>query len=430
MRSSTVSSRAQKGSKASFLRLFIWFLAVLFFFYEFFLRVLPATAAKHIFQGLDISIEQFALIGSGYYLTYSLMQFPVGILLDKFSTKFWFAIAVVTCAFGALWFSFAHSFFSALIARMLIGFGSAFGFIFFMVVTINWFPKKYFAFLTGCGQFLGALGPLFAGAPIALLLTKTEGNWRIIFFWVAVFGLIIAIAIGLFYRDKPEKKKKIVFIDKKNSLKKRLAALLRHPQIWWILLYSGFVYVTLPLLGAFWGASYLETRGFSSPTAALIVSMIWLGLALGSPVFGRLSDWTRRRKPLMGLCAILGITSSILFLWIPSQNPYFLGFLFFLLGVGGSGQNLGFAIITEHAPKNLHATALGMNNTGVMGFAAIIPPFVTSVIQSFLSNGQLTQHAFEKGFALIPLFFAIPLVLVIFAIKETFCRQQREIYHM
>lgn len=186
------------------------------------------------------------------------MQFPVGVLLDKFSTKLWVTIAVITCAFGALWFSYAHSFLSAFISRMLIGFGSAFGFIFLMVVTINWFPKKYFAFLTGCGQFLGALGPLFAGAPIAFLLAKTQGDWRIIFFWIAIFGLILAIAIGLFFKDKPQKRNKIVFIDKKIPLKKRLAALLIRPQIWWILLYSGFVYVTLPLLGAFWGTSYLE----------------------------------------------------------------------------------------------------------------------------------------------------------------------------
>jgi len=420
----------KKAKNNSFYSYFIWGLAVLFFFYEFFLRVLPATVAKQIFQDIDISIEQFALIGSGYYLAYSVMQFPVGILLDKFSAKLWVTIAVMTCALGAIWFSFSDGFISAFISRLMIGFGSSFGFISLMVVTLNWFSKKHFAFLIGCGQLLGALGPLCAGAPIALIMAQTHGDWRLIFLWVALFGVVLGLAIAFFYKDKPLSKKKIVFVDKKKPLRKQLAALLVRPQVWWILLYTGVVYVTIPLLGAFWGASYLEARGFASPKAALMISMIWLGLAIGSPIFGRWSDWMKRRKPLMALCAILGITSSVLLLWTPNENPYYLGLLFFLLGIAGSGQNLAFAIITEHSPKDLHATALGMNNTALMGFAAIIPPFVTTIIRSYTNNGELTALAFEKGFSLIPIFFALALVLVLFAIKETFCRQQMEIHHM
>ncbi|MDN3505763.1 MAG: MFS transporter [Simkaniaceae bacterium] len=423
-------SRQAKEPKITIRSLFIWLLAVLFFFYEFFLRVLPATVAKHIVVSIDVSIEQFALIGSAYYLTYSLMQFPVGVLLDKFSARLWITIAVMTCAFGAIWFSFAHSFIPAFIARLFIGFGSSFGFISLTVATLNWFPKKYFAFLVGCGQFIGALGPLCAGAPIALMMEATKGDWRLIFLWVALFGICLGLLIGFFFKDKPKKEQKIVFIDKKGPLKKRLVELLRRPQIWWILLFSGSIYVAIPLLGAFWGTSYLETRGFSTLSAAFIISMIWVGLAIGSPLFGRLSDLMKRRRPLMILCAIVGLISSILILWTPSTNFYYLCFLFFLVGLGSSGMNMAFAIITEHSPKSLQATAIGLNNTALMGAGAIIPPFVTSIIRNFTNGEGLTELAFEKGFAVIPIFFTLSLLLTLFAIRETFCRQQLEVHHI
>jgi len=418
-------SETKKFSTYSF---FIWTLAVLFYFYEFFLRVLPATVASDVIDSLNVSIEQFAIIGSAYYLTYSLMQIPVGVLLDRFSARMLITVAVGLCSFGALWFSFAYGFASAFVARLFIGLGSCFGFVSLMIVTLNWFPRKYFAFLVGCGQFFGAIGPLCAGGPIALAMEEVQGDWRKIFLWVAFFGLVLTLFIGVFLRSKPITKDKILFVDIKEPFKKRITRLLKQPQVWWILAYVATVYVTIPLLGAFWGTSYLETRGFSKSTSAFVISMIWVGLAIGSPLFGRLSDLSKQRKPYLFLLAITGVISTIFMLYTPSQNPYYLGGLFLIIGLAGSGQNLSFAIMAENAPKNLKATALGVNNTALMGSAAIVPPFVTSIIRHFSVNGQLTEASFEKGFLVLPCLFSLAALVALFGIKETFCRPQSEVH--
>jgi len=419
-----------KEKHFSIYSLFIWCLAILFFFYEFFLRILPGTIAKDIIHSLDMSIEQFAIIGSAYYLTYSFMQIPVGILLDRFPVRLLVTIAAAMCAFGTLWFSFAQGFVPAFIGRLLIGLGSSFGFISLMIVTLNWFPRQYFAFLIGCGQFLGAMGPLFAGAPIALMMRAVHGDWRIIFLWVALFGIVLTILIGLFLKGKPKVTSTIVFVDRRESLGKRVRSLLTRSQIWWTLAYSATIYVALPVLGAFWGTSYLETRGLSKLSAAFVISMLWVGLAVGSPVFGKLSDLMKRRKPLIFLCAVIGVLSSLIVLFTPSNNKYYLSSLFFFIGIAGSGQNLSFALISEHAPKAFRATALALNNTAIAGFAAIIPLFVTSIIQQFTKDGQLTELAFEKGLIVIPICFAIASLISFVGIKETFCRQQNVIHQV
>lgn len=416
------------SKKLSFFGFFIWTLAVLFYFYEFLLRVLPATVADNIIGSLDLSIEQFAIIASAYYVTYSLMQIPVGILLDRFPARVLITIAVALCSFGALWFSFAHSFIPAFIARLLIGLGSSFGFISLMIVTLNWFPRKYFAFLTGCGQFLGAIGPLVAGGPIALMLKSVHGDWRLIFLWVALFGISLTLLIGIFLKSKPLSQDKILFVDKKDPLLKRILQLLNKKQVWWILAYAASIYVALPILGAFWGTTYLQAKGFSKTSSAFAVSMIWLGLAFGSPLFGRVSDAIHRRKPIVLLASVSGLIGSALIFLIPMESIYFLSFCFFLIGFAGAGQSLSFVLMTEHAPEHLRATALGINNTAIMGFAALMPPFITSIIRHFAVDGQLTAVSFEKGLVLIPAIFFTSLLVGLFGIKETFCRQQNEVH--
>jgi len=425
-----MSGQNQSETRVTFLGCFVWFLAVLFFFYEFSLRVIPGTIAKPIYDTLKISIEQFSLIGSAYYIIYSIMQIPVGIILDRFSAKLWVIIAVAACAIGAFLFSIAGGFFSAFIARFLIGFGSSFGFIFLMIVSLTWFPRKYFAFLIGCGQFLGAMGPLCAGAPIAIWMEKTGGDWRLIFTYAAIFGIALALAITLFFVNKPKSEEKILFISRKESLKKQLGNLLSRPQVWFTLIFTATAYVAIPLIGAFWGSTYLQTRGFKPSAAAFIASMMWVGLGVGSPLFGRFSDLMKRRKPLMIFCSLIGAISSATFLWTTTMNPLFLSILFFLVGIGASGYGIGYAVITEQSPKSLQGTALGLNNTAVMGFAAIIPPIVTTIIHRYSNGTHLTEAAFERGLLIIPISFSLALLVVIFTIKETFCRHQLEVHHI
>lgn len=406
--------------------IFIWILSILFFLYEFFLRVLPATLSLSIVQGLNINIGQFAIIGSAYYLTYSLMQIPVGILLDRFSIRVLVTIASCLCSFGALWFAFSQDFTSAFIARFMIGIGSSFGFVGLMVITLNWFPKKHFAFMLGCGQFLGAIGPLVAGVPIALLLNFFNGDWRLIFLWTAIFGIILTVMIALFFRGKQKDPDAIVFIDRTTSIIKQIKKVLNKRQIWWTMFYASLLYVSLPLLGAFWGTAFLESKGFEKPTAALICSMIWIGLAVGCPFLGKLSEKYKRRVAFFALSAFAGLISSLLILFSSIENVYCLSFLFFLIGFAGSGQSLSFAVIAENAPKKLKATALGMNNTAIMGVASILPIFVTSIIQHYTVGDKITLLAFEKGLIVMPICFIIALIISLLAIKETFCRQQGE----
>ncbi len=421
--------------KISFIGLAIWSLTTLFFFYEFFLRVVLGTFASKLMLDLHLGAEEFSILGAAYYITYSLMQTPVGLLVDKFGVRLLVTVATAICAFGVLWFSFSDTFIPALISRFLIGFGSAFAFVSLLVLALNWFPAEQFSVFSGTAQFLGAIGPLLAGGPTAILLEALHGDWRLILLWVGIFGVFLSVMLGFFVRNKPKgSKKKIIYIETTEPIKQRLSQLLKNNQVWIIVCFAAFAYVSMPLLGAYWGTTYLESRGFNKSSAATITSMIWLGLATGSLTLGKISDIFKRRKPVLCLSTLLGAVISAVILYFSPNDQIILIPLFFLLGYASSAQVVSFPTITEHVPAKLKATAIGFNNTAITLFAGILPPFASSLIQDAREltphpTGILyTQSDFTIGLSMMPIVYIIAFFLALFGIRETFCRPQQEVH--
>jgi len=417
--------------------LFVWTLAALFFLYEFFLRTFIGTIADELIHALHTTPEQLSIIGSSYFLTYGLMQMPVGLLADRFGVRRLLIFATIICVFGVFVFYGSHTFYMAVVSRFLMGFGSSFGFICLLVLALNWFPQNNFGFFSGLAQFLGSIGPLIAGAPLVWVLHHTHDNWRFVLLEIGAFGIILSILIAMFVRNKPKKTDyRAIFLTRSESLWQRLLRLFKSPQTWWIMLYSGTVYIALVLLGAVWGTEYLEARGFSQSRAAFIASLIWLGLAIGCPLFGFISDRIRRRKPIMVLCAVLGIFVSLAIIFWPSQNGVVFEILFFGLGIAGSGQSLGFAVIAEHSERSLHATAMGLNNSMLSFFSTFLVPLIGLVIeysvplQIRLGGGKYQPHDFILGFLAMPVCYVLATFFGSYGVKETYCRQQHELFKL
>ncbi|MGD9153737.1 MAG: MFS transporter [Gammaproteobacteria bacterium] len=424
-------------TKISLLGCFIWTLAALFFLYEFFLRTFLGSIVHEITIALKINAEQLSYIDAGYYLTYGLLQIPVGILVDKYGARLLLTIFSFVCALGVFVFCFAHGLATGIIGRFLMGAGSAFAFICLLNLTLNWFPQKIMGFIFGLAQFLGAIGPTIAGAPLVILLYKMHDNWRLVFFLIGLVGILLAILIGIFVRNKPKSfKLQLKFLSKSSSLMQKLITLVKNPQAWWIVLYSAANYVALAFLGTLWGTTYIETRGISHETAAFISSMVWFGLAFGCPFFGAISDIIKRRKTTLIASAILGMCMTLAIIYCPINSKIIFALLFFGLGVAGSGQSVAFTTIAEHVEVNLHATALGFNNAGIAFANTMMIPLITALIQlSFhqhFAAGKQIYHQSNFTLSLLSLttLFLISLIVAIFGIKETFCRQQKEFFKL
>ena len=366
----------EKTEKITILGSFIWLVATLFFLYEFFLRTFVGTLAYQIISELHLSLEEFSLLGTAYFISYSLMQIPVGILCEKFGVKKIAVIAAFICALSIFLFANSTTFEMAFFSRLIMGFGSSFAFICLLVVTLDCFPRKYFGFFAGATQLIGTAGPLLAAGPLMSFMVNMNESWRGMGFQVGYVGIVIAILMIFFLKKRPlQKEKKVVFLKKNTEpIKKQVKNLLKNRQALFIAFYSAFVYVSIVIFAAVWGTDYLQVLGFSQTNAAYLISIAWIGYAFGCPFLGFVSDTMRRRKPVLILASVLGFI-SILFIIFSSLSFWIFAISFFSLGIAAAGQSVGFVIISEHVRESMRSTAF-LNNTVIMLFSATIPLFL------------------------------------------------------
>ncbi|MGD9107820.1 MAG: MFS transporter [Gammaproteobacteria bacterium] len=416
----------QSNDKITILGCFIWLLAASFFLYEFFLRTFIGTIADEITSSLHLGAEQLSLIGAAYFVTYGIMQAFVGVLIDSFGIKKLLAAATFICVAGVFLFTFAQGFILLLIARLLMGFGSAFGFVSLLMLSLNWFPHKHFGFIAGLSQLLGAVGPLLAGAPLVILLTSLHNNWRIVLGGIGVTGLLIGCLIWIFVRDFPKNvDNKIIYLNKEKPIYKKLINLFRNTQAWLIIIYATLANSSLAILGIVWGTTYLETHNFSQKNAALVSSLIWAGYAIGCPILGFISDFLKQRKLPMLICASLGLVASIFTIYTPINNIYIFSLIFFCLGIAGSGQSLAFAIMSERIRPETHATGFGINNGLLMLSTTLLIPLFGLFIKLSQPHASMKYQSenFILGLSMMLVIYIVAITICFF-IKETYCRQQ------
>ncbi|QVL55379.1 MAG: MFS transporter [Simkaniaceae bacterium] len=417
--------------KLSLIGFFIWMLASVFYLYEFFLQVFMSTVSNQVIQDLHLDASSYSIIAAAYFLPYSLMQIPVGILVDRFGARSLLTISVLSCALGVFGFSITHHFGTAFIGRAFMGLGASSAYVSLLVLALNWFPKRHFGLMVGIANLLGAMGPFLAGGPLSYILSLFNNNWRLILMTIGGFGLLLSIMIGVFVRNSPSRKKnEIIHLDPYLApLIDRLKSLIQNKQAWRIALFSAFVYVSLPLLGAYWGTSYLQAKGLSRTVAASLSSILWIGYAVGAPLSGKISDSIKRRKLPLIFSSLIGMITSSLIVYLPTNEIFTFAFLFFCIGLASSGCSPAFAVMSENVQENLQATSIGFNNSAITLSAAILPPIVSLLIEWGVPEGvhNYSVANFQQGLFLMPIFYTIAFFISLFLIRETYCRSQHQV---
>ncbi|ASQ47326.1 MFS transporter [Legionella clemsonensis] len=406
--------------------LIIWLICAFFFLYEFFLRTVLGTFQSSLMKDLHLSAVQFAIVSStAYQIIYGLMQLPVGIIADRYGLKKTLLIAALICAFSNLGFALIHDYKMALFFRLLMGLGSSFGFVCLLLAVYDWLPRKNIAFFIGLSQFIGTLGPMLAAGPLNALLEANFFGWRELFVVLALIGVAFAVLVCCFVEKNRETTTSFYVLARPSSLLSNLYRLVRQKQIWWIGFYSSSVYFSLEYLSENEGTSFLMAKGYSATFAAYLITVSWLGYALGCPVLGYLSDKLKQRKPVMLFSTCLVLLSLSVIIYFP-LNQAGIMLSFFLLGIGASGQSIGFAIISEYCQYSYLTIGLAFNNTLIMFFGAISAPLIGNLLERSASTYPLLLN-YQTNFSIMIVFILLGFAFSLLLIKETFCKQVHEI---
>lgn len=417
-----VDDRSQPG----FLAWLMWALGALFYCYEFFLQVSPNVMVKDLMLAYNLSAAEMGYLSTSYYIAYAAMQLPVGILLDRFGTRKPLTCAVLLCALGALIFGYSHVFILAAVGRFLIGLGSAFAAVSVMQIAACWLPLNRFALMTGLLLTIGMIGAWNGQAPLGILINAI--GWRETLLLFGFIGCLLAMIILMVIRDKPRTS------HPKTLQSKGFFAGLNHvahrPQNWIVALYGGLMFLSIPGFAGLWSVTFFsQSHTIDTTTAAFIVSMIFIGFAIGAPLLGWFSDRIERRKPPMYLGTVGSLITMCAIIYGPPLSTSMSSLLFFSFGFFCSGFLPVFSVAREVNPPETSATTLGFINTLNTAGGMIAQPLIGYLLD-LNWHGKMQggvrfydTNTYHIALSILPIAIALSLI-VLFFVRETHCKDE------
>ena len=402
-----------------------WGVVAIFTLYEFFIRVTPNAILDDLQKDLNANPGSIATAMSVYLWVYAPMQLLVGVLFDRYGTKYIVSTAAMICGVGCIIFSQADGLVAAGIGRGFIGVGSAFAFVGAVYVATVWFSPHRLALITGITVGAGMIGDSIGQLPIAELAKIS--SWQQVVFVSGLVGIGLGFLMLVVIPRRPAwfheqfKDEQV----EQPGLARSLASVLRNRQIWLIGCISAILYLPISILAALWGTSYLEkTMAIEANQASTLITALLIGFMIGCPIVGRISDQLNMRRGPLVIGAVGGFITMGLFLFAGSLNMTSMMLLMFIMGLCTSTQSIAFAVAIEISPRELAATAVGVCNFITMMAAAGLQNAIGWVLNSLIETTPETSHPaathgdagvtagdFMIAMAIIPVLFLVSIGL-------------------
>ena len=403
-------------------RWLIFTIASSLFFLSQFYRVSNAVIAPQLLNDLLIDTKGLGLLSASFFYAFALTQIPIGLLLDKIGPRSMMTTLSAMGIFGAIIFSWAESMTLGVIGRVLLGVGMACNLMGTYKLLTLWFSPKAFATLAGIVVALGTAGNMVATTPLVVLVNQM--GWRSSFQLIAAINLVLIFLFYFIVRDRPpqgDSDSPVTSLNTRQAFA-NIQKLFKQKD-YWIISFATFArYGIFAAFQALWAGPYLmEVMGYSALTTGNLILLLNVGMILGAPCWGTLSDRlfnTRKWIIIAGTIAIV-LTIVILALIPPGTALSVVSLLFFGLGFFNATGLLMYPHIKELMPLEMSGTAM----TGINFFTMIGPAVFLQglgiLMQTLYPDASRGPEAFNAAFMVC----IISLLLVL--VSYFFTREKR-----
>ena len=392
----------------------IWLIASIFYAYQYILRVMPNIMLDDIMLQFNITATAFGQFSGVYYIGYSLIHLPIGIMLDRFGPRKVMTTCILLTVAGLLPLLFAEHWIYPIIGRAFIGIGSSAAILgVFKIIRVT-FSEARFTRMLSLSVTIGLIGAIYGGGPLSYM--REVFGYQTVIQIFALAGLALAFST---YWIIPEIKS-----THSNALWSDIKDVLLNKKVIWTCLFAGLMVGPLEGFADVWGTAFLKNvYGFENTVAAKLPSMIFIGMCFGAPVLSLIAEKTGNYfGTIVGAGMIMFSMFLLLLISFPSPGMISLGFA--LVGVACAYQILAIYKTTTFVKEDVAGLTTAVANMIIMIFGYGFHSIMGVVVD--VMGGPASSHALSVGVAAIPTALLIGTVgFTIMLIQEKTAKSAR-----
>lgn len=385
----------------------IWLLASLFYAYQYILRVMPNVMFNDIMNQFQIDATIFGQLSGIYYVTYSLMHLPIGIMLDRYGPKKVMPICILLMVVGLTPIMFAENWIYPLIGRALMGIGSSAAALCLFKIIRMIFSEKLFSRMLSFSVTIGLIGAIYAGAPLSDLCTLL--GYKMVVNIFACIGVILAFVTYFIMPNIEKTSQTTIRSDIKEVLSKR--------KVIYLSLFAGLMMGPLEGFADTWGTQFLkEVYSLDEVAASRLPSMIFMGMCFGGPILSLIAEKTGYyMSTIVGSGLIMAV--SFFALISGEMSPSAMNYIFILVGMCCAYQIIVLYKASTFVRDEIVGLTTAISNMIIMSFGYFFHTTIGYIID-FMGESDASE-AFVCGISIIPIALSIGAIgLLLMGVKE------------
>lgn len=373
----------------------VWIIASVFYAYQYLLRVMPNIMLDDIMQQFNIGAATFGQFSGVYYIGYSLMHLPIGIMLDRYGPRKVMSGCILVTVIGLLPLLFATHWFYPIIGRLLIGIGSSAAILGLFKIIRMTFSEERFPRMLSISVMIGLIGAIYGGGPVSYM-RETMGYESVVQLF-ALGGILLAAATYWIVPNVESTQQTTVTSD--------IRQVLTNKRVIFCCLFAGMMVGPLEGFADVWGTAFLKgAYSFDNSIAASLPSMIFIGMCFGAPVLSMIAE---KLNNYLGTIIGAGILMTVCFsiLLATKLNAGEVTFNFIIIGICSAYQILAIYKASTYVPEHVAGLTTAVANMIIMIFGYAFHTTMGGVINAM--GGPANPEALSYGIAVIPIALCI-----------------------
>jgi predicted MFS family arabinose efflux permease len=373
-----------------------------------FFRSFLAVLSPVLIEELGASKSDLALASGFFFVTFGLMQFLVGVALDRYGPRRTAALLFgVFAGAGGLVFALAQSPLAIIIAMGLFGVSCSPVLMASYFIFARNFPVTRFALLSSLLLAFGMSGNVVSASPLAW--ASEAVGWRAVIGAIGLMSVVMALIIFVWVRD-PARQEHSATTGLSGYLR-----LFKDPRFWPLFPMMAISYTPVAGIRGLWAGPYLrDVYGADATGIGQVTLLMALGMIAGSFLYGPMDrlfgsiKWVIFGGNLVSLAALLYLAAY------PQAGIGAVTVAMVCIGIFG----ISYAIQMAHGRSFLPPDLVGrgvtlMNFFNIMGTGVM--QFATGAVVSAAGDPARPQAAYQALFGFYAALLLVALMIFVFA---------------